>query len=301
MDHNRSEQTAVTTRKVRGREPCASVVIASSGTEPEKVLSTRYGIVRSRAAANLQYTTNDAERVFDLWSNEDDDLPMSLHRLLIEPSLQEVEGTIEEVSSLLLSDYENNVGLDIFFAGHGEKGTGNLMVKDGSLSPERFLSIQDGDVARSDKRVRTIGVWLDSCYSGAFLIRLALAALGSTRGFALDEGMASCLPDEQCYEMESLGHGVFTYSRLNRGNRNVDSNRFNHAILRNDDAAIAKALQGLVGMLSSPAAFLTHAEQFPVLLTKHVLDVEGGFSSVALDFGDEFADVARRLSSFRLP
>ena len=146
---------------------------------------------------------------------------------------------------------------------------------------------------------RTIGVWLDSCYSGAFLLRLALAAFEDFEGFRLDEGLASCLPDETCGETAILEHGVFTYTRLHPGNSHVDQERFNRAILQNDRDEVAKGLQGLVGMTSNPSAFLTEGRQFSVSLTKHVISVEGGFATVELDEKNDFADVSRRLTNFK--
>ena len=115
-------------------------------------------------------------------------------------------------------------------------------------------------------------------------------------GFRLDEGLASCLPDETCWEMEILEHGVFTYTRLHPGNSHVDQERFNRAILENDPDECAKGLQGLVGMTSNPSAFLTEGRQFSMSLTKHVIDVEGGFATVELDEKNDFADVCRWLT-----
>ena len=71
----------------------------------------------------------------------------------------------------ILEAYSDDIGLDLFFAGHGEEGTGNLVLKDGTLSPTRLLKLQADDVGPDNGGQRTIGVWLDSCYSGAFLLR----------------------------------------------------------------------------------------------------------------------------------
>ena len=174
-----------------------------------------------------------------------------------------------------------------------------LVLKDGTLSPTRLLELQAGDVGPGRDGQRTIGVWLDSCYSGAFLLRLALAAFEDFEGFRLDEGLASCLPDETCWEMEILEHGVFTYTRLHPGNSHVDQERFNRAILENDPDECAKGLQGLVGMTSNPSAFLTEGRQFSMSLTKHVIDVEGGFATVELDETNDFSDVCRWLTNFK--
>ena len=170
---------------------------------------------------------------------------------------------------------------------------------EGALSPTRLLELQAGEIGPGTGGQRTIGVWLDSCYSGAFLLRLALAAFEDFEGFRLDEGLASCLPDETCGETAILEHGVFTYTRLHPGNSHVDQERLNRAILDNDPDELAKGLQGLVGMTSNPSAFLTEGRQFSVSLTKHVISVEGGFATVELDEKNDFADVCRRLTNFK--
>ena len=152
---------------------------------------------------------------------------------------------------------------------------------------------------KNRRRERTIGLWLDSCYSGAFLIRLAIAAYEQYVGFRLDEGLASCLPDEDCFEMDILKHGVFTYTRLNQGNATVDTDRFNRAILENDKEEIAKGLQGLVSTMSSSTAFLTQGRQFSMSLYKRMIDVHGGFASAELEDKSDFQEVVDELTRFK--
>ena len=281
------------------RPRCASIVVASSGPDEPERYQTRFGEIRSRSGASLKYTARDAESVYAWWRKAAADLPDELHLLLIDPTLGEVECALRDVSARILEAYPDDVGLDFFFAGHGEKGTGNLVLKEGTLSPTRLLELQAGDVGPGRGSQRTIGVWLDSCYSGAFLLRLALAAFEDFEGFRLDEGLASCLPDETCWETAILEHGVFTYTRLHPGNSHVHQKRFNRAILDNDPDELAKGLQGLVGMTSNPSAFLTEGRQFSMSLTKHVISVEGGFATVELDEKNDFADVSRRLTNFK--
>ena len=239
----------------------------------------------------------DAQRVHTLWRKAEPDVPEELCRLLIDPTVSEAERALRDVSAGILASYPNDIGLDLFFAGHGEEGTGSLVLKDGTLSPYRFLELQAGDVGRDGGGTRTIGVWLDSCYSGAFLLRLAIEAF--EEGFRLDEGLASCLPDEMCFEMDTLEHGVFTYTRLHPGNASVDRERFKQAILENDSREIAKGLQGLVGMTSNPSAFLTEGEQFSMSLTKHFISVDGDFAEFELEEENDLADVTRQLTNFK--
>ena len=281
------------------RPPCASIVIASSGSDKPDRRQTRFGEIRSRTGACLKYTRRDAESVYALWRKADADLADELQLLLIDPTVGEVECAVRNVSTRIREAYPADIGLDLFFAGHGEEGTGNLVLKDGTFSPTRLLELQADDVGPGNGGLRTIGVWLDSCYSGAFLLRLAIESFEMFEGFRLDEGLASCLPDETCYETDILEHGVFTYAHLHRGNSHVNQERFNGAILHNGRKEIAKCLQGLVGMTSNSSAFLTEGEQFSMSLTKHVISVDGGFADVELGEKNDFAEVSRQLTNFK--
>ena len=300
MDYKTERTTAKEGTRPRYRPPCASIVIASRGPGEADTIQTKFGEIRSRSGAFLEWTANDAERVRNIWKRaEDDCLPENLHKLLIDPSLKQVEDTIKDVSTKILTDYDGNIGLDLFFAGHGEQYSGNLVLKDDFLSPTQLLKIQADEVGVNGGGERTIGVWLDSCHSGAFLIRLAIEAYEQFEGFRLDEGLASCLPNEKCFEMDMLKHGVFTYTRLNPGNASVDKDGFNQAILKNDEDEIAKGLQGLVATMSSPTAFLTKGKQFSISLMKHVICVHGGYATVELEDDNDFESVSRELTSFK--
>ena len=281
------------------RRPCANIVIASRGPEEPSILQTRYGEIRSRNGALLKYTTRDAENIYRLWKKEDPGLPDELQVLLIDPSISEVEDALRRISAKIREAHPKDIGLDLFFAGHGEPGTGNLVLKDGKLSPVRFLELQSNDVW-SGGGARTIGVFLDSCYSGAFLLRLAIESFENFEGFRLDNGLASCLPDEKCWELDLLEHGVFTYTRLNTGNSYVDQQCFNQAILDGNLKEMVKGLQGMVGMLSNPSAFLTKGKQFSMSLMKHVVTVEGGFATVELlDEKRDFDEISRQITQFK--
>ena len=281
------------------RPRCATIVVASSGPDESERRQTRFGEIRSRSGASLKYTSRDAESVYASWRKAGLGIPDELQLLLEDPTIDDVERTLRVVSTRIRQAYPDDIGLDLFFAGHGEEGTGNLVLRGGTLSPTRLLELQADDVGPDNGGLRTIGVSLDSCYSGAFLLRLALAAFEDFEGFRLDNGLASCLPDETCWEMPILEHGVFTYTQLHRGNSHVEGERFNRAILHNDRDELAKGLQGLVGMTSNPSAFLTEGTQFSMSLMKHVISVDGGFADVELGEKNDFAEVSRQLTNFK--
>ena len=280
--------------------PCATIAIAANGTEEAPLLRTAHGDIRSRSGAELQYTTRDAQMVFREWTKKDDRVPGEFHRLLIDPRLDQVECAIKEVSRLIDQHYEEGIELHMYFAGHDEPGTGNLVLQDGVLSPTRFLELQAEEVeAHGHYGARTVGVMLDSCYSGAFLIRLAIDAYERFTGFRIDGSRVSCPPDEECYELGVLGHGVFTFAMLHPGNSSVDRRGFNEAILLNDKAQIAKGMQGLLQGMSSATAYLTEGRQFSLSITKHFLSVDGGFAETELEEKSDFDRVVCELTSFK--
>jgi len=274
----------------------ANIIIAASGPGQSTVHQTRFGEIRSRSGANLQYACNDTAALGKSWKKLSPGLPDELHVVLTNPSLRDVEEAVVRMS-VQLDSYPEVFGLNLFFAGHGEEGTGNLVLSGGSLSPTRFLELQAEDVGLNNQR--KIGVFLDSCYSGAFLVRLAIEAYESFEGFSCRDGLASCLPDEESYEKCYLEHGVFTYTHLNKGNSYVDLPQFRKAILENDPIGLQKGLQGLVGTMSSATAFLTEGKQFSMSLFGSALIVDGGFAEVVLDKQRDYESVVADLTRFK--
>ena len=280
--------------------PCsASIVIAASGYEESQTFQTQFGEMRSRDGASLEFTTNDAEGIFDLWKKGEfvDSVPDDFHCLLVDPTLSQVEQTIRQLSIKLAEFPQGNTGLDLFFAGHGEKSSGDLTLKDGTLSPTRLLDLQSEEVNADNGGPRGIGVFLDSCYSGSFLVRLALE-LYPRSDFRLFEGLVSCLPDEESFELSLLEHGAFTYTFLNRGNESVEKDQFNRAILEQDDCIIAKGLQGLVGMIGNSTAYLTQGKQFSMDLLEDRITVPW-YAEDTLSSTSTFESVCKNLTMFK--
>ena len=274
----------------------AIIAIAASGEETSEIFKTPLGEMRSRDGACLRFTTNDAKSVFNFWKRKrwtGDYVPKNFHRLLVNPALSQVEQTIKELSIRLAGLPEGDPGLFLYFAGHGKQGSGNLMLKDGTLSPTRFLDLQKKEVAAKNGGHRGIGIFLDSCYSGAFLLRLTLECDTHFNEFSLYEGSVSCLPDEKSFELSFLGHGAFTYTFLNQGNKSVDFDEFNKAILEQDYRIIARGLQGAVtNMGGNPTAFLTQGKQFSASLTKYRITVPG-YTEIELESERTFEELSR--------
>ncbi len=285
--------------RVSYRPPSASIVIGCKGPGQADVIETRFGEIRSRSGAQLKYAARDAEGIWNHFRKHGAEVPDDLHVLLIDPTERQVRDAVRDVSRKIRHDHGNKIGLDLAFAGHGCPTNGDLVLRDGVLSSTDFLGLQVGDVVAGGGEWRTIGVWLDSCHSGAFLIRLAIESFEDFEGFKLDAGMASCLPGEVSFETEGLQHGVFSYTQLYPGNSHVDRKVFNDAILRNRTDEIAKCLQGLVSDMSNPSAFLTEARQFSLGLMKYFIYVHGDFAAVELGEKTDFGEVCGKLWDFR--
>lgn len=154
--------------------PSANTVITSSGSDTPVRHQTRFGTIRSRSGACLKHTSRDAESVYLHWREEEPNLPDELQVLLIDPTIDDVDPALRSVSDRIREAYPDDIGLDLFLAGHGEEGTGNLVLRGGTLSPARLLELQADHVGLADWDRRTIRVCLNSCHSGEFLLRVAI-------------------------------------------------------------------------------------------------------------------------------
>ena len=114
----------------------ASVVIASAGPAMADVVETKYGEIRSRSGAQLRFTVNDAEAIYDKWKAHGGSLGDDFHVLLVDPTLRQVEEAIRRMSNRI-ADCHADAALDLCFAGHGLAGSGDLVLKGGKLSPTR--------------------------------------------------------------------------------------------------------------------------------------------------------------------
>ena len=84
--------------------------------------------------------------------------PGALRADLERRAVHEGKGGGRAVWNRIREAYSDDIGLDLFFAGHGEEGTGNLVLKDGTLSPTRLLKLQADDVGGAGPRGRHPGL-----------------------------------------------------------------------------------------------------------------------------------------------
>lgn len=94
------------------------------------------------------------------------------------------------------------------------------------------------------------------------------------RDFLLIDGFAACLHDEEAWELDSLGHGVLTFTMRNPGNSHVDSKRSSRAIRTGTDQAyVAIALQAFT---PNPVTYLSAGKQNSIdVINGHALQVVG--------------------------
>ena len=250
------------------RRYSGSLVVASAGPEAGATVTTGFGEMRCRSGANLKYTTADAQLAFAEWS-ADERVPPEAHVLLINPKASEFKSAIEQVSNELAAFPQGETGIDMYFAGHGLPSSGALVFDDFELTASAFIAMIKENML-ADQGIRGISMMLDSCYSGAFLFNTLVELQSNNEAVRLYDALCSSMHDEKSWELSFLGHGAFTYTHFHKGNKHVDSAAFAKAIDEQDQATIARCVQGLVGMMADPATFLTQGRQ-------HTIDcIKGG-------------------------
>jgi hypothetical protein len=263
------------------RQYSASLIIACQGSQESEIKSTPYGEIRSRNGANLKFTANDAKGVYTNWSKHElevvkhEAVPVEGHIYLEDPTKSEVLNAFSTINRILSKYPQPATSIDIFFAGHGECPSGALVLKDDILSAKELLHIINAPLA-SSQGARGLGLGLDSCYAGSFLIDIVVELQKKGHSIELRDAMVSSMHDERSWELSFLEHGAFTFAFLHPGNSYVKGKELNIAIERNDHKMIAKCLQGMVGMMASPVSFLTQGRQHPIQCLKgYLFEVAG--------------------------
>lgn len=261
------------------RRYSAGLFIASQGTQESELVNTAYGEMRSRDGANLKFTTNDAKGIFQEWS-EDFSLPPEAYIYLENPTIAEIKEAFNKIN-IVLSEYpQEQTGIDLYFAGHGEYPSGSLVIKDHVLTAKELIYLMSVPLNPSQGK-RGLSFILDSCYAGSFLINIVLELEHNGCRIKLFDAKVSSMHDEKAWELEFLEHGAFTFTFLNPGNGYVNNIEFTRAIEKQDHRLLAKYLQGSVGHLASSTAFLTQGRQHSIDCLKgdHItIDGHGYFS-----------------------
>jgi hypothetical protein len=165
----------------------------------------------------------------------------------------------------------NGGGITFFFSGHGTAGNGALVLKDGQIVASDLVRLLVQSSPRHDGTSLGVELFLDSCYSAAFLAEFVAASDDTI--IAPRDMWAASLHDELAWELDELGHGALTFAVLMQGNGYVDHDALAYAVHTGEDRYIRMALKSFV---PNPVTFLTERDQHEVRLTNgHYLEVVG--------------------------
>jgi hypothetical protein len=175
------------------------------------------------------------------------------------------------------ADFDGGL-LTFCFSGHGREGDGALcLADDTTFAVDDFVDacMRIRQAAPGIGRLR-VALLLDSCFSGAFILRaLELMLHEYPDDLTPEYLLASSMPDEESYEVPALGHGLSTFC----WSLNVES----------PDSVVATA-HGLPGFTWSIAqgpdgcSIVTGGQQNPIKYDAY--DLESAFGSVPVWNGD---------------
>ncbi|WP_109438250.1 caspase family protein [Aquimarina sp. AU119] len=247
------------------RKYSANLIISCSGNQTSEIFNTPYGEARSRNGAKLKYVQNDSNAIQKVWNKHSRIKNGTI--ILSEPTKQEVLNSINYLNEVLSEYPQNQTGIDLFFAGHGDTN-GDLVLTDESISAKEILDCMSEPLV-SDIGDRGISVFLDCCHSGGFLINLVIEVENKEMNIRLYDAKISSLYNERSYELSFLESGVLTFTYCNYGNEYVKPGELSKAIEEQDQKTIARCIQGLVATMASPVSYLTCGKQ-------HAIDVSKG-------------------------
>jgi hypothetical protein len=163
----------------------------------------------------------------------------ALTRELDNPNHRLLQDTLSELHDWITINQDdpefNSIQINVFYAGHGYYDTdadeSGIITADGKLSSidiaAGLLSLPPDDETTPNRH--RIDLYLDCCHSGAIardiMKSIADSQENRVKGDAVIPNIGfgrifcSCLPDEVCFELPSLQHGIFSYSFLNEYSR----------------------------------------------------------------------------------
>jgi len=202
-----------------------NVSCSASGPGFTPVLEEHGSFLRPRMAADLRYTTADADFLNGWWRDPWDRGETTTALRSREPGLVEFWAGLSEACEWLSSQWESDSwsggSLSLTFAGHGRYPDGALVLRDGSVRAEDLATFLEDLWEPSPWHAGTLRVALklDSCYSGAFLLRWLERVYAS--GLLVPYfSHVSSMPDEVSFEDSSVGHGLFTFCISHSGHLN---------------------------------------------------------------------------------
>jgi hypothetical protein len=268
----------------------AYVSIAASG---EDVIPAWGGFSNAypKAFSKLKYTNNDINYWADWWTQSHPaDSSRTIHRVVHDADYTSVENTLAEVGDWFAEASVNpefDGGMLVFtYSGHGREGDGALCLNQNThFDAEDFVSvclkIQSG--TSSERRLK-LALFLDSCYSGAFLLSVLEKMLHEYADFFYpDYFFAASMPDEQAWEVPSVGQGVATYSRILQSRIEDPEEEWtwpHHPVYM--DRHLNEMIVGAIG-----CSYSTGGAQNPIIFDEHDLQVLGRKVEVWTDYNFE--------------
>jgi hypothetical protein len=204
------------------RDHQANISVSAHGPAANEEFERGGHFLRPRMAADLRYTTADADFLRNHWRDPWDPGRHVESFRSKQPTCRQFWDDVVRACDWLAQhrsdDDWNGGGLNLTFAGHGRDGDGALVLEDGVVSPDELVERLREIWSRLPEEVGRLRVSLrlDSCYSGGFLLRWLSGTYAYSDELAPYFSQASCMPDEISWEESSLGHGVFTYCTSHR-------------------------------------------------------------------------------------
>lgn len=257
--------------KTKQRNWEAYVSVAASGSDGA---SPQYGHAYPKEFAQLKYTSKDVD-YWAGWWEQSWGPAHTLHEVRHEADYTSVTAALDDVGRWLCEASVNpdfDGGSIVFcYSGHGRENDGALSLNQGTcFDADDFVNacLEIQQACLGDRRLR-IGLILDSCYSGAFLLN-ALETLLHEHGDRLypDYFYAACMPDEQAWELPAVEHGLATHSRILQAARDFDEHLFWPFAAGDDSLPIRDLIVGERG-----CAYVTAAAQNPVIFGEYDLQV----------------------------
>lgn len=253
-----------------------TISISCSGPQSGKVKPSKLKILRKREAADLDFTTNDADWMYR-WNKKQfnkkayDSGRKEKHIRLVNPTLEELKKAFIAAGQYLKS-YKNRKDWNggeilIIYAGHGLEGDGALYISGLPLTAKEMINQIVTNLPLTNKKCR-IDVMLDSCYSGAFIAYFLFEAHQFEDKIFPFELFGSCLYDETSLESHEWQHGILTHAFQ----QNQVANPFEEP---NDDSLFKWQEQVKSSLFQGGVVYLSEGEQHAFNLRNGDLKVYG--------------------------
>jgi len=193
------------------------ITVSCSGPSEPSVARSRLVTIRSRAGADLRYTTADADFLYRHFSSRHYDAqPEDLHIRLVNPKRKDLLDAVAAMSYRLNAfrgkPHWSGGCIHLIYAGHGREGDGALVFPDGELTAQEYLACVANYAPPSETRTR-LDLCLDSCFSGAFINELLNEAASRYKSSVSPCSLfAAASHDEFAWELPKYGHGIWTYA-----------------------------------------------------------------------------------------